>query len=86
MSRNFVPVALSIGAGVLGGYYVWQPYFKEMQQRQQHQLQQSLNPTSTESAPQSQVPTSTPTPTPTPQEAVPPSATGDSGSGKTAGQ
>ncbi|PYI24712.1 hypothetical protein BO86DRAFT_402892 [Aspergillus japonicus CBS 114.51] len=82
MSRNFVPVALSIGAGVLGGYYVWQPYFKEMQQHQhqhQHQQQQSLNSTSTGStAPQSQVPT--------PQEAGSASTTGDMGVGKAAGQ
>ncbi|OJK00800.1 hypothetical protein ASPACDRAFT_1855346 [Aspergillus aculeatus ATCC 16872] len=84
MSRNFVPVALSIGAGVLGGYYVWQPYFKEMQLHQQHQ--QSLNSESTGStAPQSQVSTSTSTPTSTHQEAVAASTT-DSGVGKAAGQ
>ncbi|RAL17801.1 uncharacterized protein BO97DRAFT_402293 [Aspergillus homomorphus CBS 101889] len=31
MSRNFIPVALAIGAGVCTGYYAFQPALQELQ-------------------------------------------------------
>ncbi|KAL1989750.1 hypothetical protein VTN49DRAFT_6947 [Thermomyces lanuginosus] len=37
ITRNFVPAVLAVGAGVMGGYYTFQPAFKQLQIEKEQQ-------------------------------------------------
>ncbi|KAL1978662.1 hypothetical protein VTN31DRAFT_1521 [Thermomyces dupontii] len=49
ITRNFVPAVLAVGAGVMGGYYTFQPAFKQLQiekEQQSANQRQDASPTS----------------------------------------